>query len=397
MNTQYKITLIVMWMITLCQASVTLYLPAFPTISTALHITPVMVKNTIAIFFIGYGLSQIIYGPLSDRYGRKIILLIGICIFLLGCLMSILCTTEAIFVLSRLLQGIGCGSMLTNGRAILRDCFYGRELAAATSYTSMGFAIGFGASPVLGAYLLQYFGWKTDFIFLFFSGLLLIGIIWKWLPETSSQKNRNNFLSLGYNTLSEYVFILHQPLFLRCLLAGLFAYTAVVAYNVMTPFLVQEVLGFSANTYGWLAVLVAIPYYTAASINRRLVLKFGVAPIVESGSWLVVLAGVGMAVTMLSTTTYLAFIIVPMMIATFGQALIFANSIAVALNNVETHSAGKASALISGLQIFLTGIFSAMMALLPDTTQLPLASVIILSGFLSGGILWKKLASSKHG
>lgn len=381
-----------MWMTCLSQAAIALYLPALPIISDALNISPAAVKNSITIFLLGFGLSQIIYGPLSDRYGRKLMLLIGISIFCLGCFINLFAANKTIFLLARLLQGIGCGSLLTNGRSILRDCFSGRELASAASYTSMGFAIGFGVSPILGAYLASHLGWRADFGFLLFLGIVLFFILLRWLPETLAiEEVKIKFSDFLKTVLVDYKLIISNFIFLQFLLGGLFAYVVVVAYNVMTPFLIQEVLGFSPSTYGWLALLVAIPYYSAASANRYLVLKFGTGPVFAVGVLLILIAGIVMALTMLSGTIHLIYIILPMMVATFGQALIFANSIAMALHNFSAEKAGKASGLFSSLQIFLTSIFAAIMAVIPDNNQLSLAIILICLGSFSGMVLWKQM------
>jgi len=389
---KYKITLLVMWMTTLGQAAITLYLPAFPAISYALHISPIAIKNSITIFLIGFGFSQIIYGPLSDRYGRKPILLLGILIFCIGCIVNLFSHTLNIFLFARLLQGIGCGSLLTNGRSILRDCFSGRELASAASYTSMGFAIGFGVSPIIGAYLSEYFGWRADFIFLLLVGISLFLILWRYLPETSLKSEKNVSSKIFFReTFVDYKLIIKNHFFMQFLMGGLFAYVVVVAYNVMTPFLIQNVLRFSASEYGWLAILVAIPYYTAATMNKILVVKFGTEPIFALGAFLIILSGVIMSVTMIDHKILLVYIIIPMMIATFGQALIFSNSIAMALHHFPAAKAGKASALFSSLQILLTGVFSAIMAILPDTTQMSLAIVVLSLGLLSMIVLWNQI------
>ncbi|MEO8400354.1 MAG: multidrug effflux MFS transporter [Gammaproteobacteria bacterium] len=387
-----KITLLVMWMTALSQAAMALYLPSFPAIAKALTMSPAAIKNSITIYLIGFGVSQIIYGPLSDRYGRKPILLLGILIFCLGCFINIIAKIQTVFLFARLLQGIGCGSILTNGRSILRDCFCGRDLASAASYASMGFAIGFGASPIIGAYLSQYLGWQADFIFLLLAGFSLIFILGCWLPETRvALDDKSGFQQFLKDTLDDYKIIISHRVFLQLLLGGLFAYAVIIAYNVMTPFLIQNILGYSASTYGWLAVIVAVPYYTAASVNRELVKKFGTGPIFALGALLIILSGAAMAITSLYAKIYLAYIIVPMMIATFGQALIFSNTIAMALHHFSAAIAGKASALFSSLQIIIIGVFSAVMAILPDNNQLPLALVIVCLGLLASVVLWKHL------
>lgn len=260
MDEKRKITWLVMWITALGQAAITLYLPAFPAITYGLNITPQAIKATITIFLLGYGFSQFFYGPLSDRYGRKPILLIGLVIFCVGSFINIFAQTIHLFLFARLLQGLGIGSVITIGRSILLDRFSGRELSSAASYLSMGFAIGLGLSPVIGAYLQKSFSWRADFAFLFLVGIIFFLMIAKWLPETFTRPPVRSPISQFFRrTTSEYKRIISDKDFIRFLLGGLFAYGTVIAYNIMTPFLIQTVLGYSAEIYGWLAVVVAIP------------------------------------------------------------------------------------------------------------------------------------------
>lgn len=391
MNEQRKVTWIVMWITALGQAAVTLYAPAFPAIATELNAGPDAVKATLTIFLLGYGLSQFMYGPLSDRYGRKPILLVGIAIFCAGCFANLFVQSIHSFFIARLIQGLGIGSVITIGRSILRDCFKGREFSSAASYLSMGFAIGLGVTPVIGAYLQRYFGWKADFGFLLLLGIVFFFIIYQWLPETVSRSSaRSSFSQFFRRTLTEYKKILCDVSFLQFLFGGIFAYGVVIAYNVMTPFLIQTILQYSTESYGWFALFVAIPYYMAASMNRSLVLKFGSNPILIWGISLIIVAGLIMAGTALYSHMNLMMILLPVMIATFGQALVWPNAIAGALQHYAEKS-GKASAMLSSLQMLIVGILSAGMAILPDMNQLSLAGVLFCLGVLSGIALWKQI------
>ena len=385
-----QITWLVMWMTTLGQAAITLYLPAFPKIAADLQINPLAVKTSITIFLLGYGFSQFIYGPLSDRYGRKPVLLAGLAIFGIGCMANIFVHTQTAFLLTRLIQGIGCGATITIGRSILRDCFSGRALAGATSYLSMGFAISLGISPIIGAYLQTYLGWRADFVFLMLISLALLFIFWRWLPETNPISRNDNYANtFNINQiLKGYRLIIRDTHFIKFMLGGLFAYAVVVSYNVMTPFLIQNALGYSANVYGWLTVLIAAAYYSAATVNRKLALKFSSNHLYIWGTSLIILSGVVMALTFFNERISIIFIIAPMVVATFGQALIFSNTIAAALHHFPQKLGSRASAALSSLQMLLIGVLSAIIAIPANNSQLPLAIALILLGLLSGIILW---------
>lgn len=386
-----NITWLVMWMTTLGQAAISLYLPAFPQIAQALNFHESILKISITMFLIGFGVSQLIYGPLSDRYGRKPVLLFGIALFSWGCLLILFSRHSLGFLLSRLLQGMGCGATITLGRSILRDCFSGRELASAASYLSMGFAVSFGISPVIGVYLQEYFNWQYDFIFLAVASGFLFWVFWQYLPETNLNiysENRSKFsIKLLMN---EYKQIISNRIFLKFLLGGVCAYGTVVAYNVMTPFLVQNVLGYSANTYGWSTVCVAAAYFAGAFFNRGLVLKFEKKMLFISGSLLILFAGLMLLFFSGFSHQHLFMILMPMMLATFGQSLIFSNTIASALQNFEGALSSRASATFSGLQLLLVGLLSFLFGIPSGNSAIPLAIVLLGLGIACSLLLYKR-------
>lgn len=379
-----NIVLLVMWMTALGQAAIAIYLPSFPEISTQLNITPSLMKGTISVFLFGFGISQLFYGLLSDRFGRKPILQIGLGIFCFGCLMNIICWSKEIFFIARFIQGFGSGAVLVNSRSILRDCFSGREFFSAASYSSMGFAIGFGFSPIIGAYLSSIFNWKASFVFLFFYAILLVLFIWKYLPETKvkvqSTTNTKSYLLIE---LKNYGSIIANHKFLSFLFCGIFAYSVIISYNVMTPFLIQNKLEYSSKSYALLAMLLSIPYYLAAVFNRKFVLKYGVDIIFFLGISLIILSGIMMGITFLIFNLNLIFIIASYTLAIFGQSLIFSNAIAGALHTFPAEIAGKVSAILCCIQMILTAFISALMSIIPDTNQLSLALVLIVLGLFS--------------
>jgi DHA1 family 2-module integral membrane pump EmrD-like MFS transporter len=385
-----KIVWTVMWLTVFCQAAMTIYLPAYPLIAGSLHINPDAVKTTLSVFLFGNGISQLAYGPLSERYGRKPLMLIGMAIFSAGCLLNTQAHTLFTFQMARLIQGIGSGCTIALCRAILRDRFQMRELASAASYLSMGFAIGLGFSPIIGAFLQNHFNWQADFYFLSIFGLLLLVATWYWLPETLVKKeNDSTFNSFLMGTLRDYRMIIQDKLLWKFLVGGLFAYAVVITYNTMSPFLIQNVLGYSAVTFGWMSTLIAIPYYFAAITNRSLVLKIGSQPIFLGGNLVILFSGIFMLVMTLYFPISLAItIMLPIMLATFGQGFIWPNAIAGAMQHTHGQP-GKTSAMFSSLQMTLISVVTTIIAYIPDNSPLFMGLVLIGLGILSGLILLK--------
>jgi DHA1 family 2-module integral membrane pump EmrD-like MFS transporter len=394
MEKKLSIPWLVTWMTTLGQAAITLYIPAFPRISEELQLAPAEVKGTLTAFLLGFGLCQFLYGPFSDRYGRKPPLLFGIALFCFACLANVFVYSLLPFLFLRFIQGVGSGSVITLGRAILRDSFNGKELASATSHLSMGFAIGLGASPIIGAYLLTLFGWRSNFLFLLLIGIILLFVIWIKLPETSAKPLASASWKEAINhTSHRYTQILKDGQFWKFLLGGVFAYSVVIAWNILTPFLIQVHFGYSANVYAWMSLLIAMSYYLSAHFNRTLVMKFHFRKIFFFAILLIGLSGL----VIVMTPDGLLYLLIPMVIATFGQALIFSNTIAKALQNYS-HISGKASAVFSGLQMILVSFFSGIMAAFPETMFSLGLTLIILSflSFLSLANLFSKKESNSH-
>lgn len=384
LSEKQRIKIILLWITTIGQASIALYLPALPQIAHYLGVSDILIKQSITVFIIGFGVSPIVLGALTDRYGRKRILLLSLSVACTGYIVNIFATNLHVFILARLISGIGCGGILIAGRSIIRDVFVGREIASASSYLSMGFAIGFGISPVIGGLLSNYFGWRTNFIFLLVVGLLVSFVVFIWLPETNQNKdNRVNFGKFITQTIIEYMQIIKNLLFMRFLAGGLFAYGVVLAYNVMTPFLILRNFSVSPIQYGYVAILMGIPYYVAASLNRSLVVKLGASLVCKIGCILIIFSGFCMLLIHFTFQEKLIFLILPMMMAIFGQAFIFSNTISGALQLFSTQSAGKVSAVFSSLQMLIVSAISLVMAILPNTNMLSLSIVIIVLGLSS--------------
>lgn len=198
---------------------------------------------------------------LIDLAGKKP-LVIGLVLFLIGCCWSIFAHSYTDFLLSRIVQGVGAGSCMALSRAIARDCFDGADYVRAITYLTSGFAFGLGVTPLIGGHLLDFFSWRAEFIFLFIISLaLLLSILWL-LPETCDMSALTLPSKQFYNqTLRNIITTVKIKNFIYCLIGGVAAYSVVIAYSTMTPFLFQRTLGYSPPGYGWLTFIIACVYY----------------------------------------------------------------------------------------------------------------------------------------
>lgn len=379
-NTGLIILLVAMSAIT--QAGLVLYTPAFAKISDALHISFPLLESTLTSYLFGFGISQLFYGTLSDRYGRKSVLIIGMIIFIVGAFINIFVQTYAIFLLARILQGIGLGACLVLSRTISKDCFSGKAYTHVASYLSSGFAIGLGVPAVLGGLLVHFFSWRAEFILLFAMGVALLVCIILFLPETHVVTHREKVLTFTKKIFTNCYRALIDRYFVGYLLVGVMAYSVIVVYNTMTPYIVEKLLGHSASFYAWLTFTIAAIYYLGTSLNRKLVPYYSIKTLIRAGLVLIILAGLGMAGIYIVLHQFTIYAVgLPLFVAIIGQALVWSNCVAGALEDL-TAIAGTASALFSSLQMLLSALISGLAAIPAAHThnQIPLALFIAALG-----------------
>ena len=360
------------------QAGLVLYTSAFLQISQELQVTSSSVELTLTAYLLGFGVSQLLYGILSDRFGRKRLVVIGLAIFSVACLWSILTQSYAGFLVSRVIQGLGAGSCMVLSRAVVRDCFTGKNFVRAVTYLTSGFAFGLGVTPVIGGHLLDFFSWRADFVFLLIcSFALLFCAVWL-LPETHHKIDRSiSFAGFCQETAKNLALMFKMKGFLYCLVGGVAAYGVIVAYNTMTPFLFQKTLGYTPSAYGWLTFIIAIVYYISSISTRFLLRTFHSTTLIKMGIALMLIAGVTMLLGKVMFNAFNLYVIfIPMMIATFAQALIWSMSIALALKDLS-HIAGTAASLFSFIQMLLSALLSGLIAIPGESSQIPLAVVVI--------------------
>lgn len=247
------LVIFIILLMTISQMAVTIYIPALPSISKDLHASNSLVQFSLLSYIFAYGCSQFFYGPLSDIYGRRIIVLIGLGIFIIASAMAIFSENIWFFIIARILQGIGIGSCDTMGRAIMCDAFKGKKFVHAASYISMASTLTPLLAPILGGYFTVLIDWHACFTFLFIYGLISFVLLQRYLPETKNPELP--VLKSLKGIINTYIFIVRNQIFLGFFIPGLISFFGEILYNMVSPFLLQNRLGLTPVVFGWLSTL----------------------------------------------------------------------------------------------------------------------------------------------
>lgn len=353
------------------------YLPSLPAIRNQFNISSVEVQFTLTIYLLGFSFSQLVYGPLSDRYGRRIVILSGMLIFLAGSFIGTLATTAAKIMLSRLVTGIGAGACGVLNRAIASDCFKGRDFSRAWSYTTTTLVLTLILAPILGGILQDSFGWRANFIL----ATLLIGavmlVIARFLPETHKHISTSS-LSVRH-ILSNY----SQALMSRSFLAGTICYTlafsGLIIYFQVSPLLYINFYGLSPTQYGWSSIVIAMSYLAGGLLVNWLASRMSIRALLFLGITLLISGGMCMLLACELGALHLAAILLPSAIYVTGARIVIPNAIAASMEE-SRHAAGMSSALIGCLQMLGSSFISLLIAHCSAATPVPLGVFMTLLG-----------------
>jgi DHA1 family bicyclomycin/chloramphenicol resistance-like MFS transporter len=360
-------------LVALGQISTSIYLPSLPSLVGELATTPERVNLTLSLSLLGFAVGQLIYGPLSDRFGRRPVLLAGLALYLASTVACSFAGSIDALIVGRVLQGMTacCGPVL--GRAIVRDVHGPDRSAKVLAYMGVAFAISPAVAPMIGGYLQIWFGWRAAFLFLAAVGTVLLIAASTFLAETNS---RPNLRALDVKGMAiSYLTLLSLRAYHGYTLAVAFVFAGLMAFTAGAPFVFIDVLGLSPERFGMLSLFTVTGFLAGSIAAGRGAVRFGVDRLLQVGVSLC-LAGGG-AMTALALLGYVGIlpILVPMMVFTAGMGIVLPTGMAGAMAPFPT-IAGAASALLGFVQMLVATAASVVVGLLEQTSQLPMAAVI---------------------
>jgi len=355
------------------------YLPGFPAMALAFGTDENHIQLTLAAYFLGLSLGQLAYGPVADRFGRRVPLLVGVTLFTCASLACAFAPTLDWLIAARFVQALGgCAGMVLS-RAIVSDKCDAVQSAKVFSQLMLVMGLAPILAPMLGGLLVNSYGWQMIFFSLTaFSALSLLAIA-LGLPESMPASHPRRPLS---GALGQYRQLLADRIFVGHALTGGIAIAGMFSYIAGSPFVFIKLYGVPPEHYGWFFGSNAAGFILMAQINARMLAKYGPAWLLSRAVWVYVAAALALLAVASLHTQALWPLLVPLFICIASLGCIIPNSSACAMNG-QGKRAGSASALLGCLQFSVSAGAAALVGVLHDGTAVPMALVISLCGVVT--------------
>ena len=357
-----------------------LYLPAFPAMVTDLGTDATSIQLTLTAFLVGIAVGQLGFGPLSDRIGRRVPLLVGATVFVLASIATVFAPSVELLVVARLLQGLSGAAGMVLGRAIVSDRADGPAAARAMSLMMVVGGVAPVVAPLAGGFIAGPLGWRGVLAVVLAIAVLMlvavVGVVRESLPPA-----RRAELRAARTTQGSVIAELGSRTYLGYTLAFAFGFAVMMAYISSSPFLYQEMMGLNEMAYGLLFGLNALALMVVSGASANLAGRVDVRRMV----------GLGLALSLVGTVLFLVIALtglpvgllaVAVFVAVAPLGLVFGNATALALESVP-RAAGSASAILGALQFGLAALVSPLVSLGGEGTAVPAAIVMVTAAVVA--------------
>lgn len=388
--TPFRMTIVGALLIAVGPLSMSLYTPAMTLLITALHTTEHAVRATITVYLFGFALAQLICGPLSDRFGRRPILLVCLSLYVIGSIACAAAGSVGALIVGRLVQGIGACGGVALSRVMVVDRFAGGGAARIISLMSLILSIAPAAAPVIGGTLITVMSWRVLFVILAVYGAVLLALVWRF-PETNDRRDAGatKLRSVAVN----YGMLITSPAFIGQVVLTSLAVGGFYASQTLLPFVLMGKIGLPSPVFGAVTASLMVSYLLGSLATNRLLRFFPIGRLVLAGALMVFAAAIALALVLRLVGLGVFEIVLPMCLWMVGFAFIMPGVTTSALA-LFPRNAGSASALMGALQMGMGFVGAALCSLFTDSAQAfatvpPVMGALAVVAYLAAN--WRRL------
>jgi DHA1 family bicyclomycin/chloramphenicol resistance-like MFS transporter len=350
------------------QMASTIYLPGLPEIARDLDATLSAAQTLVAAYLGAFAFSQLVVGPLSDRFGRRPVVLAGLGLFTLSSVLCVVVPTIGTLLAVRFAQAAGACATIVVGRAMIRDTAEGLAAAHAMSWFAIAMAVGPATAPFIGGLLTAWLGWQSTFVATALVGAAVLVFVVFDLEETLPPEARRP--PKASELLVSYARLAGNPVFVGYSMIVSFASGSIQTYITAIPIVFLVLMGVSPQALGAYIMIMPMIFVVATYISRRLSAFLPIDRIILIGVGFSAAGGLLQVLFGLWGVTTPYPVIMAIATSNFGTGMVFANCYAQALSTVPPSSAGQASALGGFMHMGWGGILSFAVANMTHTSSL---------------------------
>ncbi len=378
---QPAMTVLLGALIAVAPLAMDIYLASMPSMAEALSTTPERVQLTLSLYMYGWGASQIVVGPLTDRFGRRPLVLAGLALFVAASIACAAARDVHMLIGARVVQALGMATVAVVPRAIVRDLYTGSEAARVLSLMGIVLGIAPVVAPIIGSHLHVWFGWRANFVFVALYGALALVCVAVALPETIRMRDRS--ATAPRVILANYGRLLRSRRYVGYALVAAFSSSGLFAWLAGSAFVFVSVMGTGERGFGFLFAAVMLGNITGAAIGSRLVTRLGIDRLLGFSTSLMLLSGATLVLLASLRVTHPLAVVAPMFLFMIALMTTMPQATAGALT-LFPEIAGSAASLLLFCQFVSASTAALIVGMTFDGSGRPMAwavGVATLLGF----------------